>query len=91
MRGWSVLYIDDQTGVIVAEALRRPWKHKDDVRISIGLDENGQTRVDLRSTSRQEKWDWGLNRRRISSFLRLLDRELSARPDQILKHIGVHA
>ena len=91
MRGWSVLYIDDQTGVIVAEVLRRPWKHKDDVRISIGLDENGQTRVDLRSTSRQKKWDWGRNRRRISSFLRLLDRELSARPDQILKHIGVHA
>ena len=91
MRGWSVLYIDDQTGVIVAEALRSPWKHKDDVRISIGLDENGQTRVDLRSTSRQEKWDWGRNRRRILSFLRLLDRELSARPDQILKHIGVHA
>ena len=91
MRGWSVLYIDDQTGVIVAEALRHPWKHKDDVRISIGLDENGQTRVDLRSTSRQERWDWGRNRRRISSFLRLLDRELRARPDQILTHIGVNA
>ena len=84
MRGWSVLYIDDQTGVIVAEALRLPWRDKDDVRISIGLDENGQTRVDLRSTSRQGKRDWGRNRRRISSFLRLLDRELSARPDQIL-------
>ncbi|HIF55669.1 MAG TPA: DUF1499 domain-containing protein [Gemmatimonadetes bacterium] len=84
MRGWSVLYIDDQTGVIVAEALRLPWRDKDDVRISIGLDENGQTRVDLRSTSRQGKRDWGRNRRRILSFLRLLDRELSARPDQIL-------
>jgi len=84
MRGWSVLYIDDQTGVIVAEALRLPWRDKDDVRISIGLDENGQTRVDLRSTSRQGKRDWGRNHRRILSFLRLLDRELSARPDQIL-------
>lgn len=84
MGGWSVLYIDDQTGVIVAEALRLPWRDKDDVRISIGLDENGQTRVDLRSTSRQGKRDWGRNRRRILSFLRLLDRELSARPDQIL-------
>ena len=89
MRGWSVLYIDDQTGVIVAEALRLLWKHKDDVRISIGLDENGQTRVDLRSTSRQGKRDWGRNRRRISSFLRLLDRELSARPDQILNQSWV--
>ncbi|HIC64294.1 MAG TPA: DUF1499 domain-containing protein [Gemmatimonadetes bacterium] len=84
MRGWSVLYIDDQTGVIVAEALRLPWRDKDDVRISIGLDKNGQTRVDLRSTSRQGKRDWGRNHRRILSFLRLLDRELSARPDQIL-------
>ena len=89
MRGWSVLYIDDQTGVIVAEALRLLWKHKDDVRISIGLDENGQTRVDLRSTSRQGKRDWGRNRRRISSFLRLLDRELSAHPDQILNQSWV--
>lgn len=90
MRGWSVLYIDDQTGVIVAEALRLPWRDKDDVRISIGLDENGQTRVDLRSTSRQGKRDWGRNRRRISSFLRLLDRELSARPDQILNQSWVN-
>ena len=89
MRGWSVLYIDDQTGVIVAEALRLLWKHKDDVRISIGLDENGQTRVDLRSTSRQGKRDWGRNRRRISSFLRFLDRELSAHPDQILNQSWV--
>ena len=47
MRGWSVLYIDDQTGVIVAEALRLLWKHKDDVRISIGLDAVSYTHLTL--------------------------------------------
>ena len=83
MRGWAVLYCDDQSGV-VAEASSLLWKFIDDVRISIGLDENGQTRVDLKSASRKGKIDWGRNPRRISGFLRRLDRELAVRPNQIL-------
>ena len=84
MRGWAVLYCDDQSGVIVAEATSLLWKFIDDVRISIGLDENGQTRVDLKSASRKGKIDWGRNPRGISGFLRRLDRELAVRPNQIL-------
>jgi uncharacterized protein (DUF1499 family) len=70
--------------VIVAEASSLLWKFIDDVRISIGLDENGQTRVDLKSASRKGKIDWGRNPRGISGFLRRLDRELAVRPNQIL-------
>jgi uncharacterized protein (DUF1499 family) len=49
-----------------------------DVEIRVGLDENGQTRVDLRSTSRGKKIDFGANRRRIVRFQNALDRSLGA-------------
>ena len=84
MRGWSVLYRDDRSGVIVAEALTLLLRSKDDIRISIQLDENGQTRVDLRATSQQKKRDWGRNFRRISKFLISLDNELAVSPEHIL-------
>jgi hypothetical protein len=53
------------------------------VRIRIGLDANGQTRVDVRSASRSRR-DWGSNARRIDRFLRALDAKLDATPAQIL-------
>lgn len=84
MRGWSVLYRDDRSGVIVAEALTLLLRSKDDIRISIQLDENGQTRVDLRAASQQRKRDWGRNLRRVSKFLLCLDNELAVSPEHIL-------
>jgi hypothetical protein len=77
-RGWTVLLADDLEGLICAEA-RTPLRFVDDVEIRIGLDENAQTRVDLRSASRKGVGDLGKNARRIRRFLRALDRELRGR------------
>lgn len=82
--GWTVIGADDQTGVIQAESRTRVFRFVDDVGLRIGLDEDGQTRVDLTSRSRVGKWDLGTNARRIRRFLDDLDRQLEARPRDIL-------
>ena len=84
IRGWSVVQADDESGVIVAESSTLLWRFIDDVRISIGLDSNGQTRVDLQSASRVGKGDLGRNPRTIGKFLTRLDRALDVRPGQVL-------
>jgi len=84
IRGWSVVSSDDEEGVIVAESKTLIWRFIDDVVITIGLDENAQTRVDARSQSRVGNADLGRNPRTLRSFFRKLDRALSAQPGQIL-------
>jgi hypothetical protein len=81
---WRVVEADDQDGTIHAESKTLVFRFVDDVHISVGLDENGQTRVDLRSASRVGKGDLGRNPRTIGSFLKKLDRALDAHPGQIL-------
>jgi len=81
---WEVVDDDDQTGIIRAVATTWPRGKEDDVRIQVGLDPNGQTRVDVVSTARDGKRDLGRNARRIGSFLRKLDARLDAGPAQIL-------
>lgn len=84
IRGWSLASSNDQTGSIRAESTTLVLRFVDDVRVHIGLDENGQTRVDVRSASRKGSGDLGRNRRTVGKFLRRLDRRLDARPEQIL-------
>ncbi len=74
-RGWTVVQHDDIEGVIRAEC-RTLLRFTHDVEIRVGLDGDGQTRVDLRSASRVGHGDLGKNARRIGRFLRSLDREL---------------
>lgn len=74
-RGWTVSHTDDIEGEIRAE-VRTLLRFTHDVNIRVGLDRNGQTRVDLVSASRVGRADLGKNARRIGSFLRALDREL---------------
>lgn len=81
---WEVTSTDDGEGVIDAEATTRVFGFVDDVRIRIGLDSDAQTRVDMRSASRVGWTDLGTNPRRIRKLLRDLDRELEARPRDIL-------
>ena len=81
---WRVVESDDQEGTIHAESKTLVFRFVDDVHIEVGLDENGQTRVDLRSASRVGKADLGRNPRTIGTFLKRLDRALDARPEQIL-------
>ena len=76
LRGWRVVDADDQNGVIRAEATNLIGRIGD-VVITISLDEDAQTRVDLTSTSRKTGGDLGTNARRIGKFLRHLDRALA--------------
>lgn len=83
-RGWSLASSNDQTGSIRAESTTLVLRFVDDIRVHIGLDENGQTRVDVRSASRKGSGDLGRNRRSVGKFLSRLDKRLGARPEQIL-------
>jgi hypothetical protein len=81
---WSLIRSDDVTGHILAEigpALLRPAA---DVLIKVTLDSNAQTRVDLSTSSRTERWDLGASHRRVVAFFRALDRFLQVRDGQIL-------
>lgn len=84
LKRWQLLKADDQQGVILARWESWPWRRVADVRIDIGLDQNAQTRVDLRSRSRGDRGDLGGNRRAIRRFLRRLDASIQAHPTQIL-------
>jgi hypothetical protein len=79
-QGWTVLDADDLKGVIRAEAQTLVFRFTDDVEIRIGLDQDGQTRVDMTSASRVGKSDLGTNARRIANFLRGLDQRLARAP-----------
>ena len=76
LRRWRVLESDDYEGVIKAEARTLLWRFQDDVVISIKLDHDAQTRVDVRSSSRKGSLDFGANARRVGKFLRALDQRL---------------
>lgn len=77
-RTWTVERADDREGVIEAVARTPVFRFSDDVEIRIGLDENAQTRVDMRSESRKGKADLGTNARRVRRFFRHLDERLEA-------------
>ena len=82
--GWSVGRSDDQRGVIDALAKTPITGSEADVKIHIGLDRLGQTRVDALATSRKDKGDWGRTRRLIARFFKRLDKQLSAQPGQLI-------
>ncbi|MBI4538759.1 MAG: DUF1499 domain-containing protein [Gemmatimonadetes bacterium] len=81
---WRLVHTDDREGVIRAKARTRVFRFVDDVVIHIGLDLNGQTRLDLRSRSRRGWVDLGMNARRIGRFCRRLDAAVRATPAHIL-------
>ena len=85
---WSLIRSDDVTGHILAEigpALLRPAA---DVLIKVTLDADAQTRVDLSTSSRTERWDLGASHRRVRAFFRTLDRYLQVQDGQILDPAG---
>ncbi|HEX6559587.1 MAG TPA: DUF1499 domain-containing protein, partial [Longimicrobiales bacterium] len=71
---------DDYDGLIQAEARTLLFRFVDDVVIRITLDADAQTRVDMTSRSRRGGVDLGSNARRISRYLRALDRRLLPKP-----------
>jgi hypothetical protein len=84
LKGWSVLSADDEEGSIRGQALTRLLKRPIDVRVRIGLDGNGQTRVDVAAILLNQKRDLGANVRRIHRFMEALDAKLGATTAQIL-------
>lgn len=85
LRGWTLVGADEIGGTVRAESRTPVFRFVDDVEIRVGLDRDGQTRVDLTSRSRKGIWDLGTNARRIRRFLHRLDRELDAEPHEILR------
>ena len=83
-RGWTLVSDDDQAGTIHVEAGTLLLRQTDDLFLRVGLDEDAQTRVDLRGDTRAGKPDLGRKRRVAGRFFRRLDRALDARDEQIL-------
>lgn len=77
--GWTVLSTDARAGEIQAEARTRAFSFVDDVWVRLSLDRQGQTRVDVASSSRVGRADFGTNARRIARFLHALDARLAVR------------
>lgn len=73
---WDLIHADEVSGLIRAEATTRWLGFTDDVRLRVTLDDFALTRVDMRSSSRVGRGDFGLNRRRIARFFNELDRRL---------------
>jgi hypothetical protein len=84
LRGWKVVRSDDVRGLLEAEAQSSITKRISDVRIKVGLDSNGQTRVDAQASERKSAVELGGNRRRVKRFMAALDQQLGANPTQIL-------
>jgi hypothetical protein len=75
-RRWEIVRADDEAGVIEAVTPKRLLGGVADVVVRVGLDENGQTRVDAEARSRDANRDMGANRQRIRRFMDALDRKL---------------
>jgi hypothetical protein len=84
LRGWKVVRSDDVSGVLDVEVESALGKRFSDVRVRVGLDSNGQTRVDAQASERKGSVELGGNRRRLRRFMRALDEQLAATPGQIL-------
>lgn len=84
LRGWTVVYEDAHAGVIEARVrnLVRPAPAK--AMISIGLDANAQTCVDVIVTASGGTGHAETNPRRLRRLIDALDRMLRVRPGQLL-------
>lgn len=71
-RGWDLVNIDEEAGIVEATEKLVWFGFEDDVVIRIGTDEEG-TRVDMRSKSRIGRGDLGVNANRIERFLNDLE------------------
>jgi len=80
LRGCSVRLTNDRDGIIIAQAVSRLPRRIDDFTISIVLDRDAQTRVDMRSVTRDGGRDLGANARRVAKFFDLLDDRMAELP-----------
>jgi uncharacterized protein (DUF1499 family) len=78
--GCHVRLANDRDGIIIAQASARLPRRVDDVTVSVILDQDAQTRVDMRSIAREGKSDMGGNARRVTRFFQLLDSRMTDLP-----------
>jgi uncharacterized protein (DUF1499 family) len=76
MPGWTVVAADPDPGRIEASQQSRWFRFTDDVVIRVAGDETG-SRIDVRSTSRQGRSDYGVNAARIRAYLSALRKRIS--------------
>jgi len=69
--GWTIIAADDAAGRIEASDSSRWFGFTDDIVIRITASDSG-SRIDLRSSSRQGRSDFGVNAARIASYLAAL-------------------
>ena len=84
LKGWKLARWDDQIGIVAADVTSWPIPLAATVLISVKLDANGQTRVDMSIRNVAEEGRLPINQRRIDRFFRALDSSLAVRPDQVL-------
>ncbi len=84
LRGWKMIRWDDQEGVLEAEVEGVVFSLLATVTLRIGLDENGQTRVDMEARTVSSRGDLGANARRTERFFLTLDKALGADASTIL-------
>ncbi len=74
---WEVVVQDQEKGEILATRTSRLFRFVDDVRIQILKKGEGEIALDLHSTSRVGKGDFGQNARNIRELLNKLDQKTS--------------
>jgi len=76
MPGWTIVAFDAKAGRIEASQQSRWFRFTDDVVIRIAGNE-AASRIDMRSTSRQGRSDYGVNAARIRAYMTALRQRLS--------------
>lgn len=84
LRGWTMTNSDDIAGILEARVRGLVLRFPATIVITVSLDRNAQTRVDLSAEGRHRGGDLRANARRIRRFCSALDRALEAEPHQVL-------
>jgi len=75
MPGWTIVAADPAAGCIEASQQSRWFRFTDDIVIRVTANEAG-SRIDMRSTSRQGRSDYGVNAARIRAYLLALKKRI---------------
>jgi uncharacterized protein (DUF1499 family) len=75
MPSWTIVSSDIDAGRIEASQQSRWFRFTDDIVIRVAGDEDG-SRIDMRSTSRQGRSDYGVNAARIRTYMSALRKRI---------------
>jgi uncharacterized protein (DUF1499 family) len=75
MPGWTIVASDVDAGRIEASQQSRWFRFADDIVIRVVVDGEG-SRIDMRSTSRQGRSDYGVNAARIRAYMSALRKRI---------------